>query len=116
VDWESSSTRPHSSWGESHCCPISECFFESIAEARETRYFPPFFFLFSCLFAKQFSGVALASQELERRSSQGQVAVPRNEEYQMYTPNAIEETLNDAQKEYLCLKVFFSCLSFTFFQ
>jgi hypothetical protein len=23
----------------------------------------------------------------------------------MYTPTAIEETLNDAQREYLCLKV-----------
>jgi hypothetical protein len=48
--------------------------------------------------------VVLASQELERRSSQGAVTHKPNEDYQMYTP-AVEEALTDEQRELLCLKV-----------
>eukprot|EP00008_Paramoeba_atlantica_P011813 CAMPEP_0201488572 /NCGR_PEP_ID=MMETSP0151_2-20130828/19093_1 /ASSEMBLY_ACC=CAM_ASM_000257 /TAXON_ID=200890 /ORGANISM="Paramoeba atlantica, Strain 621/1 / CCAP 1560/9" /LENGTH=620 /DNA_ID=CAMNT_0047873893 /DNA_START=84 /DNA_END=1946 /DNA_ORIENTATION=+ len=47
-------------------------------------------------------GVPGASEELQRRTSD--CAVKKNDDVQMFTPSAVEETLDDAQKEYLCLK------------
>jgi hypothetical protein len=45
-----------------------------------------------------------AEEELRRRSEQGHSVQKTGENSQMYSVGSVEETLDDAQKEYLCLK------------